>query len=132
MLAGLSLLGLVICILFVETVPPKDMTATTMHMLRRRVMRFAQSHDKLPERLSDTAVIEGFGESLTDGWGHDIEFTTSPSGVVRFKSLGRDHKEGGTGLDIDIVRDFPARQTDGQWSDEFVDWNYDSLRPNRT
>ena len=72
--------------------------------------------------------MEGYDSSIQEGWKRDIIFEASASGVVSFRSLGRDAVTGGSGEDADIVRSFPARDASGKWSDEMVEWTEDTFK----
>lgn len=117
--------------LLVETVPSHSMTRVAMHMCKRRVLRYAKEHDRLPSGLDDTKPIQGFHSSIKDGWGVVLEYSVDTNDVVTFRSLGRDKSPGGTGDNADMTGVFRARQPDGTWADEFVDWTsdpFDGLR----
>ena len=113
---------------FVDRIPPRSLTATRMHVLKRRVLQFAQAHGELPKSLAAMPVMEGYDSSIRDGWKRDIIFEVSTSGVVTFRSLGRDGTIGGSGDDADIIRSFPARDAHGKWSDEMIEWSEDTFR----
>ena len=127
-------LSIVVGILFlaemclVETVPPRSLTATRMHMVKRRILRYAREHNRLPPDLSVLPQIEGYDNSIHDAWGNTLIYEVDAEGMVTLKSFGKDGIAGGTGNDKDIVRSFPSRDSKGQWSDELVDWTFDSFR----
>ncbi len=123
LIATLILIG--ITMLFVDTVPPHSMTHGSMHMCKRRVLRYAYEHGKLPSALSETEPIEGFLASTKDGWGVVLDYSVDTNDVVTFKSLGKDRAVGGVGDNADMIGVFHARQPDGSWSSEFVDWTQD-------
>lgn len=112
----------------VDRIPPRAMTATRMQVLKRRVLQYAQAHGQLPASLAALPVMEGYDSSVQDGWKRDIVFEASASGVVSFRSLGRDAAVGGSGEDADIVRSFPSRDALGKWSDEMVEWTEDTFK----
>jgi len=113
---------------FVDRIPPRSLTATRMHVLKRRVLQFAQAHGEFPKSLVALPVMEGYDSSIRDGWKRDIIFEASTSGIVTFRSLGRDGAVGGSGDDADIIRSFPARDAQGKWSDEMIEWSEDTFR----
>lgn len=128
-IATLAVVG--IAMLFVDTVPPHSMTHASMHMCKRRVLRYAREHGRLPSALSETEPIEGFHSSIKDGWGVVLSYAVGTNDVVTFTSLGKDRVLGGTGDNADMIGSFNAREPDGTWSDEFVDWiqdPFDGLR----
>jgi hypothetical protein len=122
----------VTCILLasflVDRIPPRPMTATRMHVLKRRVLQFAQSHGELPKTLAVLPTMERDDSSIQDGWKRDIIFEVSNSGVVSFRSFGRDGVTGGSSEKADIVRSFPARDAQGKWSEELVEWTEDTFK----
>jgi hypothetical protein len=123
LVAALLLFG--VAMLFVDTIPPRSMTHLSMHMCKRRVLRYAQEHGVMPSSLSDTKPIEGYHSSIKDGWGVVLTYRVEANDVVTFKSLGKDRTVGGAGDDIDMIGIFPAKTSDGSWSDEFVEWTQD-------
>jgi hypothetical protein len=123
LIGTLALVG--VAMLFVDVIPPRSMTHTSMHMCKRRVLRYAHKHGKLPSALGETDVIEGFHESLKDGWGIELEYSVDADDVVTFQSLGKDHNPGGVGDSADMIGIFPARRRDGSWYDEAVEWKQD-------
>ena len=135
LIAVLVLVG--IAMLFIDTVPPHSMTHLSMHTCKRRVLRYAQKHGKLPSELSETEEIEGFHASIKDGWGVVLDYSVDRNDVVTFRSLGKDRAPGGVGDNVDMIGIFPARESDGSWSDEFVEWTQDPFnalkkeRPNK-
>jgi len=92
------------------------------------MIHYAQLHGELPGSLSVLPKMEGYDSSTRDGWQRDIIFEVSSSGVVSFRSFGRDGAVGGSGEDADIVRAFSARDAQGKWSDEMVDWSEDTFK----
>ena len=123
LVAALVLVG--IAMLFVDTVPPHSITHASMHMCKRRILRYAQEHGALPSSLSDTTPIEGYHSSIKDGWGAVLYYSVSTNDFVTLRSLGKDQAPGGSGDDIDMTGSFSARAPDGSWSDEFVEWTQD-------
>jgi hypothetical protein len=107
--------------LFVDHIPPHAMTVTRMQLLKRRVLQYAQSHDRLPASLTALPPMEGYDDRIQDGWQRDIAFEVSGD-VIAFRSLGRDGVLGGSGDDADIVRSVPSHDAQGRWSEEFVAW----------
>jgi hypothetical protein len=121
-------LGLVLLLLcgfglYVENcaIPAGDLTVTRMHAMKRRVIRFAKAHGHLPATVDELPEIQGFDDSVYDGWWRKITMTVDGSRVT-FTSLGRDNRPGGTGENADVIGTFDARREDGSWQDEFVEW----------
>jgi hypothetical protein len=59
---------------FVDTVPPRSLTHAHMHMTKRRILRYATTHDCLPSSLGALPRIDGFANEVTDGWGRPIQW----------------------------------------------------------
>lgn len=115
----------VVALLFVDTLPPRSMTHGAIHMCKRRVLRYAREHGRLPSTLSETQPIKGYYSSIKDAWGVVLEYSVDSNNVVTFRSLGKDKIPGGTGENADMTGIFHARAPDGTWADEFVDWTRD-------
>lgn len=115
--------GVIVLVLFtfVHFVPPHGHTYTSMTVCKRRVLRYAQKHNKLPSSLQDTQPIENYITSIEDGWGELLDYSVDANGIVKFISFGKDKKPGGTGKNMDIIGTFPSKQPDGSWSNELVD-----------
>lgn len=116
---------------FVDRIPPPAFTYSTMHMAKRRTLRYAAKHDELPKSLSQTEAIPGYHSSLRDGWGRDIDYAVSSNGTVTLTSLGKDKQVGGTKENADMIGVFQTRKANGKWEDEFVEWTIDPFAPYR-
>ena len=120
-----------VAMLFVHTAPPHSMTYASMHMCKRRILRYAREHGQLPPSLDVTQPIEGYHTSIKDAWGLAIDYHVNTDGTVTLRSLGRDRQAGGTDDNLDMIGVFPSRRLDGSWSDELVEWSqypFDPLR----
>jgi hypothetical protein len=116
----------VAALLFVDTVPPRSVTHTNMHMMKRRILRFASAHSALPTSVEQLPRIEGFANEVTDGWGRLIRFRVEGNDVT-LTSYGRDGKPGGDGEDADMVAVFRVKTDIGAWAGEFSDWRNDPV-----
>ena len=114
-----------IAMLFVDVIPPHSITNNTMQICKRRILRYAKTHNRLPDSLSQTAEIPGFHNTIKDGWGNVIIYRIDQNGDVTLTSLGKDNKVGGSNDDADMSGIFPAKKIDGSWSDELVEWKQD-------
>ena len=103
----------------VTVIPPQDLTETRMYVMKRRIIRYALTHSRLPESVAKLPLLEGYGNRVVDGWKTPIKFTVSEGSVVTLSSAGPD---GEFGSGDDIVRVFRAKRVDGTWSDEFGPW----------
>jgi hypothetical protein len=120
--------AVLLAISLVDVIPPRSLTASRMHGLRRRVLIYCQAHGELPPSLASLPAMEGYNSSIRDGWNRAITFQITTNGLVTFISLGRDGRTGGADVDADIIRSFPVRDSQGNWSDQMVDWSTDSFR----
>jgi Type II secretion system (T2SS), protein G len=127
-LAVVTAVVAVLAFSLVDVIPPRSLTAARMQVLKRRVLHYAQAHGELPKSLAVLPAMEGYDNSTRDAWKRDIIFEVSTSGVVTFRSFGRDGVVGGAGDNADIIRSFPARDTHGRWNDERVEWSEDTFR----
>jgi hypothetical protein len=113
---------------FVETIPARDATYTTMNLLKYRILVYARDHAQLPADLSVLPSRPGFTDRNLDAWGRKILYQVDSSGIVTLKSLGRDGAPGGTGKDTDIVCAFASRDREGKGNDPLVSWTADSTQ----
>ena len=118
----LSSLSALACGCTASTIPPKDFTVSTMWLTKRRILQFAYLHDKLPSNLSSLPVLEGYDNSLLDGWGRPLHYQYDETFKVTLTSFGRDGRAGGTGDDADIIRSFAAKTASGEWAKETEWW----------
>ena len=102
-------------------VPTSAITPDNMHMMKRRVLRYAHIHDRLPASVAELPVIKGYDNDTLDAWGREIRYEIE-GGVVTLTSYGRDGVQGGVGPDADIVAVFRAKDDKGNWNRELVDW----------
>jgi hypothetical protein len=98
-------------------------TATTMSVIKKRILRFAHLNNDLPQSLAGLPEIRGYDNGVVDDWGHAINYEVSPSGLVTLRSSGR----GRDGKGADIVATFPSHDAKGGWSDELVPWSHNPL-----
>ena len=117
---------------FVTVVPRRATTYGTMHVTKRRILRYAHMHDRLPKALDELPIIEKFGNDLEDGWGRRILYQFVQNNTVTLISYGKDGVPGGEGNDEDQVAVFIAKDADGRWQEELCDWIIDPYghRPN--
>ncbi len=99
---------------------PESVTSASMHMIKRRILKYVNIYNALPEGLSDLPTIGGFSNCIRDGWGREIIFEIdyddlAYGDLVSLISYGKDGIEGGDGKDVDIVGIFPVKNEDGQW-----------------
>jgi hypothetical protein len=108
-------------------IPSRSLTANRMHGMKRRVIRFAEAHGHLPATVDELPELQGFDNSVRDGWWRKITMSVDGNRVT-FTSLGRDNKPGGAGEDADMIAVFDARREDGTWQEELVEWVRDPFK----
>jgi hypothetical protein len=79
--------------------------------------------DRTETDIALLPLMDGYDSSIRDGWKRVVIFELSTSGVVTFRSLGRDGVGSGSGDDADITRSFLARDARGRLSDEMLEWS---------
>lgn len=128
-----TVIRLAICALFVglnacslvDRIPPRALTATTMWVCKRRIIRYAREHGNLPANLNGLPIMEGYVNQTTDAWGEPLQYEVQQGDIVQLKSLGADKKPGGQGDAVDMVGRFVARDKHGSWADELGPWVQD-------
>ncbi len=115
-------------LLFVDQVPPRSLTDANMHVMKRRILRFASAHNALPTSFDQLPHIEGFSNEVTDGWGRPIMWRVEGD-VVSLVSYGRDGAPGGVAEDEDLVATFNTKTFDGRWADEICNWLVNPMAP---
>jgi hypothetical protein len=121
LLASASLVALVLfgC---VHRIPQRSLTTTRMHVVKRRVLQYAQSHNQLPANLSVLPEMSGYDNSVQDSWNRNFIYEVDSTGNVTLKSYGKDGVVGGDGENADMIGVFASRDASGKWNDELVPW----------
>lgn len=97
--------------------PPENTTSTNMYVIKRRVIRFASTHNRLPNQLSELPPVSDFVDTTNDVWGNEIQYIVNGT-TVRLFSYGKDQKPDGSGDNLDVVGVFDAKNEGGEWKDE--------------
>ena len=83
--------GLSACLFFcsIHFIPPYDKTLTTMIVIKKRIIEYAQANNKLPETLEQLPEKHGFENSIEDAWGKKILYSyETDTGNIVLKSCG--------------------------------------------
>jgi hypothetical protein len=120
---GLMLL-LLFCIGAYRTISisPHEDTATTMWMIKRRMLRFAHENNRLPTSLADLSAIPGHRNRNTDWWGNSIRFDVDADGIVTLRSAGGSAWIWNPQEETPLTYRFRAKEPTGNWSNEFVEF----------
>ena len=110
---------------FITVIPPASLTCSSMHMIKRRILRYAGMHKQLPNSLDELPAISGYSDRLTDAWADRISYRVSGDGSIALTSYGKDGQPGGTGADADMAGTFMSQTPDGRWQDELCSWVVD-------
>ena len=94
---------------------PESVTSASMHMIKRRILKYVNIYNVLPDRLSDLPTIGGFSNRIRDGWGREIILEIDYGDLVSLISYGKDGIEGGNRADTDIIGIFSVKNENGQW-----------------
>ena len=97
------------------------MTDGSMHMMKRRILRYAHLHNELPREIKDLPVMEGYSNSTQDGWGREIPFVIKDN-TVTLTSYGKDGQPGGNGDDEDMIGIFSLKDKNNAWEKELAEW----------
>jgi hypothetical protein len=109
--------------LIADRIPPCDLTISNMLETKRRIIRYARIHNKLPENLDSLPKIEGHVNSVVDGWGRPIIYRYDDGqGVVLLTSLGESGDPACKRTKPCIVKSFKPKTIDGEWVDELAGW----------
>ncbi len=124
MLLLIASASLIMLVLFgcVHKIPPRSLTVTRMHVVKRRVLQYAHSHNELPKSLSQLPKMQGYDNSVQDSWNHELVYEVDSVGNVTLKSYGKDGISGGNGDNADIIGTFASRDANRNWNDELVPW----------
>src|SRR5688572_4840507 len=117
------------------SIPPASLTVGAISFNMRRILEFADAHNRLPLKLEELPDKKGYANRLTDGWGQLLNFHVDTAGNVTLRSLGADGKVGGDGDDRDITGVFRTQDDQGRWAPVEQRWTVDpaeALRAKRT
>ena len=120
-LASASLVALVLfgC---VHRIPLRSLPITRMHVVKRRILQYAHSQNRLPASLYELPEMSGYDNSIQDSWNRTLLYEVDSTGNVTLKSYGQDGVSGGDGENADIIGIFTPRDANGRWNDELVPW----------
>ena len=88
------------------SLPSTGLTLTTMRNIQKRIFIYMQEHGHTPRDLRELPNLDGYYNSIKDGWGNQILYSVETNGVVTLTSLGADGKPGGIGQAGDIIQSF--------------------------
>lgn len=97
-------------------ITPEEMTATAIAETFHRIHLFAVAHTALPKTLDQLPKRQNYANRVTDGWGRTLILEVDDNGVITLRSLGKDGKVGGDGVDRDIARRHRTRDEDGRFT----------------
>ena len=118
------LAALVVALSSCATVPPTALTHARMHVMKRRIIKFAVAHGSLPNSVEELPRMEGYDNGIIDAWGRPLSMRVEGD-TVTLTSFGRDGVPGGTGDDTDMIGIFLAKTVTGQWAAELCEWELD-------
>jgi Type II secretion system (T2SS), protein G len=124
LILGLLAVLVVVFVVLVDTVPARSMTHVNMHMMKRRILRYAAANGSLPPSSDQLPRVEGYANEVVDGWGRPILWQVE-SDEVTLTSYGRDGVPGGTGEHADMVGVFRTKTSEGRWANELCEWRHD-------
>jgi len=93
-----------------------------MHMMKRRILRYAHHLNRLPTSVRELPPIEGHSNDTVDEWGREIQYEVENDRVT-LTSYGRDGAPGGFGDDADIIKVFRTKDDRGNWNEELVNFD---------
>src|SRR5437763_14326113 len=88
--------GLVVALSSCDTGPPTALTHARMHVMKRRIIKFAIAHGSLPDSVGQLPRMEGYDNGTIDDWGRPIDMRVE-GGTITLTSIGRDGVPGGPG-----------------------------------
>jgi Type II secretion system (T2SS), protein G len=96
-------------------VPPPGLARTTMLVIENRIFIYIHEHGQIPQNLGQLSNLDGYYNSIRDGWGNPILYFVDTNGVITLKSFGADRQPGGIDQSEDIIQSFPTRDSNGNW-----------------
>jgi len=121
------LLALVmINVLFVSVIPPHAMTNSSISESFVRIILYIRKHNKFPESLSVLPKRDGYGNSITDGWGNTLIFKIEEDKIITLSSLGKDGRKGGTEDNQDVEISYIFKDENGEWDIDELNWFSDN------
>lgn len=105
---------MLIGILPISVAPPRAEILSTMRALRRRIIRYMRAHDEKPLSLAALPRLDGYTDSMVDGWGRPIALTYEKD-ILILTSYGADGRKGGANENKDIIRSIWLERKEGRW-----------------
>jgi hypothetical protein len=96
-------------------ISPREMTVTAIGASFARIHLYAKTNGELPQTIGDFPQRDGYANRTQDGWGHELIYDISDTGVITLTSLGADQKPGGTDDNADISRSYRSTDEDGRF-----------------
>src|SRR5262249_28401156 len=87
---------------FVDTIPPSNLTKSSLIFTYHRIQNFWNEHGRVPATADELPEVADLDCSMKDGWGRNLNWDSDGHNRVRVWSVGRDGKPGGTGDDADM------------------------------
>lgn len=106
--------------------PPENITATRMNSLKQRIIEYAKTKGKLPDKLSDLPPLQDHVNKIDDAWGNEIILTVKGKAVT-LTSLGKDKKPGGTEDNLDVIGIFEVNLAAGGLNGQQIPWKVKPL-----
>jgi hypothetical protein len=114
---------------FSDMATPREMTATRMFVVKRRIFEYAGAHGVLPPNLAALPPLsEDLDASTVDAWGRPLDYSFDSAGMVTLESLGADKMPGGEGENRDMIGVFPTHDARGNWLGIDTGWTRDPER----
>jgi hypothetical protein len=110
---------------------PLAVTWHAMDVSFHRIHLYAKANNKLPATIAECRENRGFlhFDWTEDGWGNELIYEVSESGIVSLTSLGADNRPGGIGDDADITESYRTVDEDGRFIAGDDEWlRRDQLR----
>ncbi len=119
---GLAVLVFALLCACVCEVPRSSLTVARMHVLKRRVMRHVNAQGRLPCNLRELPGLPGFDNSIKDGWAQEFIYNADSQGCVTLSSRNAAKAIKGKFKPAEVIGVFNARNSIGNWNDEFTPW----------
>lgn len=117
--------GIAAVFVLVHPVPPQSLTHAHMHTIKRRIVLHVRETGTLPTTVADLPELDGYTNSINDGWGRPIRMSIDAGGRVTLTSLGADGRAGGIGDDADMRGIFDVWNAYGHTISYLEDWALD-------
>lgn len=111
-----------VCGCSLHKLTPKEKTVSAITETAYRMYLFMLKDKRFPDNLNSLPQRQNYLNCTLDGWGRSLIYTVLDDKFIILVSLGEDGRVGGEGQNVDLGRVYNAKNDDGTWNVNDVNW----------